>query len=548
MDFLNPIIAQVRDLFATMTPGARVTAGLLLAVVVVSLGFLFQQAASGPDEFLFGGDPIERGRLPRIEAALGIAGINFDTEGNRIRVARSDKNAAYGAIASADELPPEFHKLMEDAMNGGGMFDFRDLKMQRVRVAREAQASMILSEFPWVDTARVMHNQSTKPGLRGGRHATAAVSITPAVGESLTTKRVRTVKDFVSKACDVPIDQIAVTGQGGDSATESGVSPEDFEHPFFRQKALAEEWLKGKILAQLSEFPGVKVEVTAHLENVSERTTVSIQPDSQPVTLSKETLNETNEQSAGRPGDRVGQVANGPKGIGSEETVAARDQSKQTTDRAKLHSVVGQTQKTEVFSGYPLKEADASVAIPMSYVEAVYRIENPDPDGNPPEQIDPVQLQQKREEIANNVEEIVQPLLPKLALGQNEYAQVNVRFFRDLPEDPLPQPSVAAGALAWTGQYMNTIAMTGLAIFSLVMLRSMVGSAGKEGSVEGLPSLQLDGETLAEAATADDEDLARPKLKLKKPDTLKDDLADMVASDPDAAAAILKSWINNNAA
>ena len=138
MDFLNPIIAQVRDLFASMTPGARVTAGLLLAVVVVSLGFLFQQAASGPDEFLFGGDPIERGRLPRIEAAIAQAGIDFTTDGNRIRVARSDKNAAYGAIAAASELPPEFHKLMEDAMNGGGMFDFRDVKMQRLRAAREA--------------------------------------------------------------------------------------------------------------------------------------------------------------------------------------------------------------------------------------------------------------------------------------------------------------------------------------------------------------------------------------------------------------------------
>lgn len=547
MDFLNPIIAQVRDLFASMTPGARVTAGLLLAVVVVSLGFLFQQAASGPDEFLFGGDPIERGRLPRIEAAIAQAGINFSTDGNRIRVARSDKNAAYGAIAAASELPPEFHKLMEDAMNGGGMFDFRDVKMQRLRAAREAQASMILSEFPWVDTARVMHNESNKPGLRGGRHATAAVSIRPAVGETLTTKRLRSVKDFVSKACDVPIDQIAVTNQGGGDTNDGGITPEDFEHPYYRLKAQIEESLRAKIAFQLSDYEGVKVQVTAHLDNVSESRTVKISPDSQPVTVSKDTVTESNEQSVGRPGDRVGSEANGPEGIGSQEPLLARDQSKTSTDKANIRSVVGQEQKTEFHSGYALKEADASVAIPMSYVEEVFRLENLDADGNPPEQIDPVQLQQKREEIASNVEEIVQPILPKLALGQNEYAQVNVRFYRDLPQDPMPAPSVAAGALAWTGQYMNTIAMTGLAIFSLVMLRSMVGSAGKEGPVEGLPSLQLDGEALPEVSAGDDEEPARPKLKLKKADSLKDDLADMVASDPDAAAAILKSWINNAA-
>ena len=44
MDFLNKAIAQLSDLFRSMTPGARITAGLLLAVVVVSMGYLFQHS------------------------------------------------------------------------------------------------------------------------------------------------------------------------------------------------------------------------------------------------------------------------------------------------------------------------------------------------------------------------------------------------------------------------------------------------------------------------------------------------------------------------
>jgi hypothetical protein len=36
----------------------------------------------------------------------------------------------------------------------------------------------------------------------------------------------------------------------------------------------------------------------------------------------------------------------------------------------------------------------------------------------------------------------------------------------------------------------------------------------------------------------------RPKLKLKKGPSLKDDLTDMVREDPDAAAAILRTWIS----
>ena len=48
MDFLNKSIAQVSELFRSMTPGARLTAGLLLAVVVVSMGYLFRQGTAGP--------------------------------------------------------------------------------------------------------------------------------------------------------------------------------------------------------------------------------------------------------------------------------------------------------------------------------------------------------------------------------------------------------------------------------------------------------------------------------------------------------------------
>ena len=37
----------------------------------------------------------------------------------------------------------------------------------------------------------------------------------------------------------------------------------------------------------------------------------------------------------------------------------------------------------------------------------------------------------------------------------------------------------------------------------------------------------------------------RPKLKLKKGSSVKEDIAEVVREDPDAAAAILRSWIGN---
>jgi flagellar M-ring protein FliF len=40
-------------------------------------------------------------------------------------------------------------------------------------------------------------------------------------------------------------------------------------------------------------------------------------------------------------------------------------------------------------------------------------------------------------------------------------------------------------------------------------------------------------------------DGSRPRLRLKKGPTLKDDLVELVKEDPDGAAAILRTWIGN---
>jgi flagellar M-ring protein FliF len=113
---LNKSLAQLSELFRSMTPGARITAGLLLAVVVVSLGYLFRQSTTGPDAFLFGGQALSDGELNRIEAALGRANVTWVRENNRVRVPSGQQTTALGAIADADALPMNFNTILEDSL------------------------------------------------------------------------------------------------------------------------------------------------------------------------------------------------------------------------------------------------------------------------------------------------------------------------------------------------------------------------------------------------------------------------------------------------
>ena len=70
MDFMNQASGQLKDLLQSMTPAARITAVLLLGVIVVSMGYLVQHHSASPDEYLFNGE-----FLPGRDVEVGHAGL-----------------------------------------------------------------------------------------------------------------------------------------------------------------------------------------------------------------------------------------------------------------------------------------------------------------------------------------------------------------------------------------------------------------------------------------------------------------------------------------
>jgi flagellar M-ring protein FliF len=85
-------------------------------------------------------------------------------------------------------------------------------------------------------------------------------------------------------------------------------------------------------------------------------------------------------------------------------------------------------------------------------------------------------------------------------------------------------------------------------VFSLLVLRGVVkGAPPSEGAAAtgASPALTLHADepaTEIDSETGEPAD-ARPRLRLKKGKSLKDDLVEIVREDPDAAADILRSWI-----
>jgi flagellar M-ring protein FliF len=557
---VNQAIEQIRDLFASMTPAARLVSALLAGVIVVSIAFLFQGYSSGPDDLLFNGEFLPPRDADRVEAAIAKAGLGqYRREGNRFFVPRGNKSAYLAAVADAGALPADFDTLLEDTLDLSPFVSSEERK-QRMKAIRERKLSMIVRTMTGVEDARVMYDIQEPRGFGKGV-ITATVSLQPASDGSLGAQQIKMIQKAVAGAiagldpANVTILNLGDGSQYGGTGGYGQVAAEEFDQPYFQARTRYEQLMKGNIERLLRYIPGVQVEVSAELDEALTVTRESIKNEGEGIPLSEssqvENLTEERSEDAGRPGLQ----AQGPSRRGADEVVA-KSTNTESIENRDAENFIPTIRVVQSDSGLIPKHVRAAVAIPSDYLVRVWREKNPDaPEDQAPQNTD---LDNIEKTLADQIQEIVTPLLPK-ELGENPYPNVKVTVFQSLTPDAIEPPSMSDNLTAWAGQHLNTVMMSLIALISLVMLRSLVKAAPPADPAPALrgPTLAFDtagsqaaagsGTGAAATAAAGDATEQRQRLRLKKGPNLRDDLTEMVREDPDAAAAILRSWIGHTA-
>jgi flagellar M-ring protein FliF len=371
---------------------------------------------------------------------------------------------------------------------------------------------------------------------------TASVSVTPILGESLDARRTRQLQRLVAHSVvGMNVEDVVITGMGGESPGGDGdIFPEAFENEYYQTRVAYELRKKDQIQNALRDIPGVHVEVSAELDDTIQETIQNLKPDKQGTAIRALTVDESSESGSRDGGGPPGVTAQGPNRQGVTTQVAQRDTSKTTKSTEELNNLVGQEQRALQRTGFTPKTDWATITIPRTYVENIWKQRNPDAK-DPPKVEDLTAVQQT---LITQVEEIVLPLLTRQNKGEDEYKQVRVSIIDSIPVPSIEPPSMANNALAWISNYWSTLAMLVVAMFGLVVLRSVVkGGPGGNSALSAMPTLTVHSEDGGSDSSADPDAPPRSRLRIKKGISLKDDLAEMVREDPDAAAAILKSWI-----
>ncbi len=548
MDFVNKSIAQVSDLFRSMTPGARITTGLLMAVVVISVGYLFRQGASGPDVYLFGGEPLSDGQLIRIEAAIAQAGLSgYSREGHRICVPAGQQAKYLAAVADGGALPQNFSTILENAVNKGTPWESSTTQRERLKVANQQTLSEIVKAMPWVDDAVVIyHEQEARESGRLApiKRITASVNVRPTLGETLDARRARMLQKLVASAVNMDATNVNVTnlGNGGSYGEGGDMSPEIFESEYYQTKVAFELQKRQSIMDLLRDIPGVSVQVNAELNDTAEEVTTTVKPDEKGTVRREVDSEESSTQVTGNTAGQPGYFSQGPSRV--PPTRVGENKSETKNKVTETDNVVGITNSRLVKSDFTPKEVWATVTVPSVYIEQIWKSRNPAATDVP--KADDLKI--VKDEVIGKIEDIVEPLVRlQINKGQTTYKYVRVVVLDSLPGPVIVPPSMVSQATAWAGRSWSTLAMLGVAFFSLLVLRGVVknGPSPDEASSASGPSLSLhtEGATSGGASKNDEADEERPRLRLKKSNSLKDDLVDIVREDPDAAADILRSWI-----
>ena len=400
----------------------------------------------------------------------------------------------------------------------------------------------IIRHMHWVEDAVVLYDEQQPRSLSRVKQVTASVSVTPIPGESLRPDRARELQKLVAHSVvGMQPEDVVVLSMGEEMGLGvDEVYAESFADGYWRSRVAYEQYKKKQILNSLRSIPGVRVEVSAELDDTIQETVQNLKPDKSGTAVRSLTVEETSSSGAPDGGGQPGLTAQGPNRQGVLPQLAQRESSKtsKTTDEA--DNLVGQEQSMLQRTGFTPKEDWATITIPRSYVETIWKQRNPEAKDAPKEE----DLRLEQDNLITKIEDIVLPLLTRQNKGEDQYKHVRVAIVDSIPMPAIEPPSFAANAMAWTGRYWSSLAMIGVAMFSLLVLKSVVKGGPAGGSpLAAAPALAIHADEAGVEVGADPDAPQRARLRIKKGVSFKDDLAEMVREDPEAAAAILKSWI-----
>ena len=270
MDVFHRAYSQLHDLYRSMTPGSRMTAGLLALAVIVGGGYLVTRQTAQPAVDLLHGVPVSNDQLLKMQAALGKAHLTESVvRGSSLYVPQGQEATYLAALATAGALPQNMNDILGAAAGSNSFLESIESgaqREQRSRLLKQQAVSMVIRSRPGIESADVLYDDTKASGFNE-KVATAIAYVKPTGSNQLDETMVRDIRlDVAGAYAGLKPENVTVSDRNGRTWPGNAPGIDGGENSYRSLKRACERDLKAKILRTLSGIPNVAVELNVELD------------------------------------------------------------------------------------------------------------------------------------------------------------------------------------------------------------------------------------------------------------------------------------------
>jgi flagellar biosynthesis/type III secretory pathway M-ring protein FliF/YscJ len=571
MERIKKIYAHVRDLILSMTPANRVLVSLLALVLIFSLGYLLVGGIKRSDPAskyvkIYNGAHFTNDEIISITNALSADNLtDYRWNGDQLEVPKKLQATYIATIALKGAINPKNEALNETTKNLS-TWESSKLTDEKIFQAKAQVVAESIRRFPDILSAEVIANKRdnwNKNVWFREKVPSIAVFIDSKFFRPLPDDTIVAIGETVARAFGVTNKREIAIADRRNSRTYYGTG-EDVDSNGASayakaQKKYQENW--NKEIYDMLKIKGLEVQTSVLLTTKFNERALDVNQRIAKEPFYKHDDNYNLEiEDYGRPG-RPGQISMSSRPLINPVTGTA-DKSKLTEKRdesEQTKSLGGTETRYEVLPLVP-DRVTATLRIPRQYILDNWLIKNSKP-GEPAPEPTPEQLTAEEELIKTTIRQDVGKMFEHYrgdSRSADPYDMVQVSFYNQIIE---PEIELTNWQKIQTWLYRNwqTLSLMGLVLGGLCVLWSITRPVkppqiviyeAPEVPMEVIEAkaqakAEAEAAAAAEAAASADDEIDRTLEPFGSIRSIRDEIAELVAENPEAAAAVLKQWIGN---
>lgn len=570
--FVKQHYAKLRDLYLSMTFGNRIITALLMATLLLSLGYLIVGSIPPTDPAskttkIYNGRRFNYNEQRAAENAIAKNSLSgHQWIGDQLLVPTNRHKDFIAALADASVLQND-STARQTAAEMLTAWQSARLMNEKMTTAKERDSADAIKRVPGIADAQVVSNK--RPAWERNVWARTQITSVGVFVEAIDNKPLSA--DTIGAIGQIIKPMFGITDMREISIVDTkharaydgtGEQQGSTQSEYLRHQTRYQETLNNRIYELLPPIAGLKVDTTVALTTYRSQSSFNVE-HGRPTPLVTHELDYHLHREGWDRFFRPGQVAQwsrpliDPTGnVSPKDTLDEKKREQEIT-----HALQGTEMKDEALPYIPLR-ATASIRIPRDYIVSIWRERNRLLGGDHAAAPTPEELRAEEEAFATDTKRSIGNLLQfyRTSNKTDPMELVDVTF-----EDRLFPADVELTAwqkfLLFMKEHWQDIGLMSLVFGGLVVLwaiskppkpETIIINEGHEVPIEALDArlaeqMRLAAEAAAAAiASAEEQQEFENSLgELGSMRTLKDEIAELIAKNPEAAAAVIRQWIGN---